>query len=174
MFVFKNLRLKCNYAVIVLRRIRVVSTWFLGRGGAMSKREEEYLEAMYLLLKEKGVIRIKDLATKLNVRPSSVVEYLNKLAKRGLVHYEKHESITLTEFGLNIAKKVYQRHEALRKFLTRILELSSDVAERDACYIEHGVHDITINRIVELMKFLENNPQIFSEWKKHLSKMKTT
>ncbi len=140
----------------------------------MSKREEEYLEAMYILLKEKGIIRIKDLARILNVKPSSVVEYLDRLAKKGFVHYEKYEYIMLTDEGLRIAERIYKRHEALKKFLIEILGLPINVAEEDACYIEHGVHEETINRIIELMEFIKSNPNYLDEWKKYLSKRSTS
>jgi len=42
------------------------------------KREEEYLEAIYLIKLKKGTVRIKDLASALKIKPSSVVSYLTK------------------------------------------------------------------------------------------------
>ena len=48
------------------------------------RREEEYLEAIYLIKLKKGIIRIKDLALALKVRPSSVISYLTKLSNKGL------------------------------------------------------------------------------------------
>ena len=136
------------------------------------KREEDYLEAMYVLTKSKGNIRIKDLSEILNVKPPSVVDYLNRLADKGLVKYEKHGSITLTEEGLRIAKEVYKKHLALKEFLTLILGVPEEIAEEDACYIEHRIHDITLNRLIKLVEYFRRNPkamEILKELKRQLN-----
>ena len=133
-----------------------------------SKRGGEYLEAMYILMKRKGIIRIKDLAKILRVKPSSVVEYLDRLSKKGLVHYEKYELITLTDKGLKIAKEIYKRHVALKEFLMLLLKIPEDIAEEDACYIEHGIHEITLDRIIKFVKFVKECPKGFPDFLKHL------
>jgi len=120
------------------------------------RREEEYLEAIYLIKLKKGIIRIKDLALALKVRPSSVISYLTKLSNKGLVRYTKGRSIELTSKGEEIAKNVYRKHKVIKEFLHRILELPEDIAEGDACYIEHGVHEETVRRMEELLKIKAN------------------
>ena len=115
------------------------------------KREEEYLEAMYLIKLKKGNVRIKDLALALKIRPSSVVSYLVKLSNKGLVKYMKGGSIELTSKGEEIAKKVYHKHRIIKEFLCKMLELPEDIAEKDACYIEHGVHEETIRKMEKLV-----------------------
>lgn len=138
-----------------------------------SKREEEYLEAMYILIKNKGVIRVKDLSRILNVKPASVVEYLDKLASKGLIRYEKYGSITFTKEGLEIAEEIYRRHVALKEFLTLILGVPKDIAEKDACYIEHGIHDETLDRLVKLVEYFKKEQKIMNmikEWKKNIER----
>ncbi len=130
-----------------------------------SRREEEYLEALYLLWKKEGVIRIKGLAEMLNVKPPSIVEYLDKLAKKGFVKYVRHELITLTDEGIRAAEGIYERHKVLKEFLMALLKLPDDIAEDDACSIEHDLHDITVNRIIKLMNFFKENPGVFSTLK---------
>lgn len=140
-----------------------------------SKREEEYLEAMYILVKNKGVIRVKDLSRILNVKPASVVEYLDKLASKGLVRYEKYGSITLTKEGLEIAEEIYRRHVALKEFLTLILGVPKDIAEKDACYIEHGIHDETLDRLVKLVEYFKREQKIMDmikEWRRSIERSK--
>ncbi|MCS7140464.1 MAG: metal-dependent transcriptional regulator [Candidatus Nezhaarchaeota archaeon] len=127
-----------------------------------SRREEEYLEALYLLWRRNGVIRVKSLAETLNVKPPSIVEYLDRLAKKRLVRYIRHEAITLTDEGIRAAELVYERHRALKEFLTIILKLPEDIAESDACKIEHELHGLTVDRIVKLMNFFKENPDILS------------
>jgi len=133
-----------------------------------SKREEEYLEALYILTKEKKPIRIKNLAKMLKVKPSSVIEYLDKLSKKGLVYYEKHEVVMLTEKGIKIAEQIYKRHTALKQFLMLLLKIPEDIAEKDACYIEHEIHEITLTRIIQFVEFVTNYPGGMPEFLKQL------
>ncbi|MHA1617194.1 MAG: metal-dependent transcriptional regulator [Candidatus Njordarchaeales archaeon] len=124
----------------------------------LSKREEEYLEAMYILFLKKKSIRVKDLARLLNVKPASVVDFLKRLKKRGLIAYEKYDMIALTPDGEKIAQEIYERHKIIKRFLIDILGVPEEIAEEDACYIEHGIHEETFSKIAEFVKkFLENN-----------------
>ncbi len=120
------------------------------------------MEALYVLWKRDETIRVKVLAEMLNVKPPSIVEYLNKLARKGLVKYVKHGAITLTDEGARLAEAIYKRHEALKEFLMTLLKLPEDIAEDDACSMEHELHDLTVNRIVKLMDFFKENPQALS------------
>jgi len=138
----------------------------------MRRREEEYLEAMYILMKRKKVIRVKDLSKILKVKPPSVIGYLKKLAEKGLIYYEKYGYIFLTDEGLAVAERIYKRHIALKDFLSEILMLPNEVAERDACEMEHVLQDITLKRIVKLTEFIkkhsERSPQFLGALKEHL------
>ncbi len=129
----------------------------------VNKREEEYLEAIYILLMEKNVARVKDLAKILNVKAPTVVEFLEKLSRKGLVKYEKREPITLTDEGREIAKKVYRRHVLLRDFLSEVLGVPSDLAEKDACSIEHSISDGTLKRLEKLFEYIKRNPSLLKE-----------
>ena len=121
----------------------------------ITKREEEYLEAMYMLYKNKGIIRVKDIARVLKVRPPSVVDALKKLHEKGLVHYEKYDRILLTEEGKKIAEDTYSKHKLLMQFFTEILAIPPEIAEEDACQFEHYVHEITAQRIREFAKYIQ-------------------
>ncbi|ALM75866.1 metal-dependent transcriptional regulator [Thermococcus barophilus] len=138
----------------------------------ISKREEEYLEAIYLLYKRKGIIRIKDIAKKLRVRPPSVVDALKKLSEKGLVEYEKYDRILLTEKGREIAEKTYSKHLLLTEFFINILGIPPEIAEEDACQFEHYVHEITAERIREFAKYIQEQcPYVIKQFiKEHIEK----
>jgi len=121
------------------------------------RRFEDYLEAMYRLQKEKGVVRVRDLARMLRVKPPSVVEQLGKLSRHGFILYEKGEYIRLTEKGERIAKEILKKHEALRRFLRDILMVPEEIADKDACYMEHGLHEITLSRAVKFLEFVDKH-----------------
>ncbi|AEM39168.1 iron (metal) dependent repressor, DtxR family [Pyrolobus fumarii 1A] len=132
----------------------------------LNRREEEYLEAMLFLEKSKGKIRVKDLAERLGVKPPTVVEFLEKLAKKGLVDYKKHSGVSLTPLGRRVAEEVYKRHLAIKKFLM-MLGVPEDIAERDACYIEHGISDESLRLITLFIEFVENCPGDLPRFLRH-------
>lgn len=120
----------------------------------VSKREEEYLEAMYLLYKNKGIIRVKDIAKMMNVKPPSVIDALKKLSSKGFVEYEKYDRILLTEKGKKIAEKTYAKHRFLTEFFVEILGIPPEIAEKDACQFEHYVHEETVRRMKDFAEFI--------------------
>ncbi len=119
------------------------------------RRAEDYLKAIYMISREKKVVRVRDLSKVLGVRPSSAVEYLDKLASEGYVIHKKGEYIELTDKGREIGESLYRRYEALMRFLKEILMLPDEIAAEDACYIEHGLHDMTLERIRMFLEFLD-------------------
>lgn len=133
----------------------------------ISKREEEYLEAIYLLQKNKGVIRVKDISKKLGVRPPSVVDALKKLSEKGFVEYEKYDRILLTKKGIEIAESTYQKHILLAKFFTEILGIPPDIAEEDACQFEHYVHEITAEKMKKFAQYIQDQcPYVLKQFLK--------
>ena len=114
---------------------------------------ETYIERMYELKKEKGYIRAVDLAKYLNVKPSSVTEMLRKLAAEGLVIYEKYRIIDLTSRGIQLARGLEERHKAIKKLLMYV-GVDEEIADEDACKIEHVISESTAERIIEFSKKL--------------------
>jgi len=131
----------------------------------MRNRFEDYLETIYELCKDKGFTRVKEIANALKVKPATVSEMLEKLSKEGYVIYRKRLFVTLTEKGKNIAMDVKERREILVKFLTA-LGVPRDIAESDACTIEHVLHEKTVNQLKNFVKFIEESP-IYPKWLKH-------
>lgn len=117
----------------------------------LSKRAQDYIEVMYALQREYGRIRIKDIAERLNVKPSSVIEYLRRLMDMGYVIYKPGTRIRLTEKGKKVGEAIYQKHLVIKEFLI-LLGVPEDIAETDACYIEHGIHKITLEKITNFIK----------------------
>ena len=81
----------------------------------VSRRAEEYLKAVYETIEEKGYARIKDIAWRLHVKPSTVVEMMKKLHSGGFVVHEKYGSIALTPRGKEIAEAIKKRRATFRK-----------------------------------------------------------
>lgn len=116
----------------------------------LSTKEEDYLESILKTIRMKGYARSKDISDDLQVVPSSVSEMFVKLSKKGLVIYRKYEGVTLTPQGCLIAEQVHFRHTILVEFL-KILGVPDMVAEADACFMEHELHQETIQKIREFV-----------------------
>jgi DtxR family Mn-dependent transcriptional regulator len=131
----------------------------------LSRRTEDYLEAIYELSNQKGFTRVKEIAEKLNVKPATVSEMLEKLAREGYVIYRKRLYVALTDRGKEVAKSVKERREILVKFLIT-LGVPKNIAEKDACTIEHVLHPETVKQLKNFVKFVEECP-FDPKWLKH-------
>lgn len=116
---------------------------------------EDYLETLYDLQKEKGHIRISDIAASLNLSKPSVTQMMQRLKKERCVNYEPYAPIKLTKKGYDIGKSIAERHKVLAEFFT-ILGISKGVQERDIHGIEHSLSTITLRRLREVSKFLKS------------------
>ncbi len=117
----------------------------------VSRRAEEYLETIYDMIRRGERPGVRRIARALGIKPSSVVEYLRKLCREGLVDYREGGEINLTREGLEIAREVRRRHEIIKEFLINI-GVDPEIADEDACYIEHGVHQETLDKIIEFSR----------------------
>ncbi|MCD6081351.1 metal-dependent transcriptional regulator [candidate division WOR-3 bacterium] len=120
----------------------------------MTRSLEDYLEAIWLLSRERKVVRVKDVANRLGVTTSSVVEALHNLQQRGLIIHERYGYIDLTPEGESSGRLIYNKHSLLYEFFTRVLGVSPEVADRDACNIEHYISMETLEKLSEFMKSL--------------------
>lgn len=123
--------------------------------GSLSLALEDYLEAMLNIQDSEKIIRVSDIAKKLNISKASVSQTIAKLKKLGLVNQESYNPVTLTFTGMETAKKIRNRHTLIKRFLTEILDVDSKIAEKDACLMEHVLSRTTINKISELLEKTE-------------------
>lgn len=107
---------------------------------------ENYLEAIYRLSKETNELHAIDIVNDLGFSKPSVSIALKKLRDDEYIYIDKSSHIFLTEKGLDIAIKIYERHTILTSLLIK-LGVSSDTAEEDACKIEHYLSNETFDAI---------------------------
>ncbi len=125
---------------------------------------EDYLEAIFDLDKDKKVVRVKDIAKRMNVKMPTVSSMLKTLNGRGLVNYEKYEYVELTRDGAKVGKEMRRRHEVLRQFLTDILNIRPKTADEEACMMEHALSTATLNRLADFMEFIQICPRTGDSW----------
>ncbi|WP_022847115.1 MULTISPECIES: metal-dependent transcriptional regulator [unclassified Desulfurobacterium] len=121
----------------------------------LAPRLEDYLETIYLLEKENGVARVKEIAKKRNVKMPTVTEVLKRLSERGYVNYEPYGLVRTTEKGRKYAEELFEKHKILEEFMRVVLHLPDEMAEEEGCLLEHHLSATTISRIGKLTKFLK-------------------
>ena len=123
------------------------------RKNALTPSIENYLETIYMLSLEQKGVRSIDVATQLMVSKPSVNKALRNLINAGFATQEKYSLIYLTEIGLQKAKEVMTRHETIKEFLLNILKVSENIAETEACMMEHAMSNETVEK---MRKFLDS------------------
>lgn len=132
----------------------------------MSKKIEDYLEAIYVIIKRKGYARTTDVADCLEIKPSSVTEMFQKLDSKGFIEYRKYEGAVLTKSGYKIGEAIKGRHDALFNLL-KFLQIPDDIADKDACSMEHGLDPVTVIQVKKFVNFVNNCPKGKPDWLNH-------
>ena len=116
-----------------------------------SESREDYLESILMLKAEKGVVRSIDIAEHFDYSRPSISRAMSILRSAGLITMDNNGFIELTEEGQKEAEAVYGRHTILINFLQK-LGVSDDVAEQDACRIEHVLSEESMDCIRAFLK----------------------
>ena len=101
---------------------------------------EDYLEAILVLKKQKGMVRSVDVARHMGVSKASVTRATTILRKDGFLKLDREHYIYLTSAGRVTAEKIYERHQF---FTNRLIAAGVEPkqAEQDACRMEHAISD---------------------------------
>ena len=114
---------------------------------------EMYLETIFLLSQKNPRVRAVDVCSEMGYSKPSVSRAVSLLKDGGFITTDKDGSLFLTENGLEIAKRTYERHT----ILTRLFEgigISKEIAAEDACKIEHCISDETFEALKKLIQQL--------------------
>ncbi len=117
-----------------------------------SESTEMYLETILLLERKHGHAHISDIALELGVSKPSVSKAMKLLKSEGLIVKEAYGSVNLTSEGLKYSERVYRNHQLITDFLKESLGLTHDVADRNACRMEHVVEE---EMLIAMEKYLE-------------------
>ena len=110
------------------------------------KSAEDYLETILKLQKQNGQVRSIDIVTEMHFSKPSVSVAMKKLRESGHVEMDHAGLLTLTEKGLAVARRIYERHQVLTRMLTA-LGVDEATAAEEACRIEHDISDGTFEKI---------------------------
>lgn len=123
----------------------------------LSANMEDYLEAIYKLAEDTGVSRVSSIAEALGVKRPSVSKALKRLQREGLVTHTPYGGAAVTVRGKQVAQAQVRSHRALTRFLEQVLALSPELAEHDACLMEHAISHETVERLVCFIDYLDRH-----------------
>ncbi|MDO5294939.1 MAG: metal-dependent transcriptional regulator [bacterium] len=113
----------------------------------MHESGENYLETILLLEKRNGSVRSIDIARELNFSKPSVSRAVGLLKEAGYITVDKNGYITMTEHGKLEAEQIYEKHQMITEFLVRTIAVNREIAEQDACKMEHILSNETLDGI---------------------------
>ena len=112
---------------------------------------EDYLEAILVLQKQKGMVRSVDMARHMGVSKPSVCHAVATLKNGGFLTMDDGFFLHLTNIGREVAEQIYEKH---RFFTERLIAAGVDpkTAEADACRIEHVISEESFRRLKAAME----------------------
>lgn len=111
---------------------------------------ENYLETILILKRKNGNVRSIDIANELEVTKPSVSVAMKSFREEGYITVDENGGIELTEKGMEIANRVYEKHEIIAKALMAI-GVSEKTAYEDSCKIEHDISNETFEKLKEFL-----------------------
>jgi DtxR family Mn-dependent transcriptional regulator len=122
----------------------------------ISLPQQNYIEAISELVRDTGMARNTDLASRLGVSMPSVSEAVGRLVERGIALKKSRHEIVLTPRGGKIAAQLDRRHKALSRFMNEVMAMDQSRADELACRIEHCVDRDFTTRLLRLAEVLED------------------
>lgn len=139
----------------------------------LSESQEMYLKAIYIIQVRKKAARVKDIAEELGVNKPSVTAALRVLSGLELVNYQPYDLITLTQRGEEAARAILAKYRALKDFFEKVLGVSPDTAEAEACQMEHRISEDVFERLLHFVDYYETCPHEKVRWNPVLNRFCT-
>lgn len=112
---------------------------------------EDYLEAVLIFQKKQGMVRSIDLARHMGFSKPSISHAVGVLRDGGFLTMDEDGFLHLTDIGREVAEKIYERHQFFtEQFIAAGVD--PEIAERDACRIEHAISQDTFEKIRDAHK----------------------
>ncbi len=118
----------------------------------MRESGEDYLKTILILKERDGMVRSVDVANELGYSKPSVSRAVKLLIERGLTVMEPSGELNLTAKGFSAASAIFERHEVISEFFVKLLGVAKDVADRDACRIEHAISEESFEKLKDYVK----------------------
>lgn len=119
----------------------------------LTQAEENYLKAVFKITEnEDKAASTNAIAAMMNTSAASVTDMLKRLAGKGLLNYEKHRGVMLSNRGGELATNLVRRHRLWEVFLVKKLNFSWDQVHDIAEQMEHVQSDELVERLDEFLE----------------------
>lgn len=126
----------------------------LNESDGLTTSMEDYLEMICRLLQENEVVRIRELAEHLHVKPSSASKMVTHLKDSGYIEFQKYGYIAITEQGRQTGAYLLRRHQILNDFLCLLNGTDAELEQVEK--IEHFISQTTVENLEKLTKKLQD------------------
>jgi DtxR family Mn-dependent transcriptional regulator len=134
-----------------------METWKRFQTKRLTHSMAHYIQAIAAATGEGASASVGEIADRLGVSKAGVTSMLRTLSSRGLASHERYGDVKLTEEGKRLASRTERSRDVLTEFFTEILGLPADLAEEDACMIEHLVSPGSMVQLLRLTAFLRSD-----------------
>ncbi|MBQ1272558.1 MAG: metal-dependent transcriptional regulator [Clostridia bacterium] len=107
---------------------------------------EMYLETILQLSRKQSRVRSIDVVETIGYSKPSVSRAVGLLKQGGYLNVLEDGSLILTDAGKEVAERTFERHKVLTAFFLA-LGVDPEIADSDACKIEHDISDATFDAI---------------------------
>ena len=120
---------------------------------------EDYLEAILTITENGGrAATLDEIAAALDTGKETTGTTVASLVREGYLERAGGDAVRLTGKGSSVAASVARKHRVLQCFLTEMLGVDEDAASKEACTLEHGISDETIERLSSYMDGAQSPP----------------
>lgn len=130
----------------------------LQKGGLNHQAIEDYAKTIYMLAQQESPVSTSRIAEARQVKPGSATGMIKRLAKLGLVDYQKHYGVTLTNKGERIALEVIRHHRLIELYLIEALGFGWDEVHEQADILEHVISEKLEERMARALGYPQFDP----------------
>jgi DtxR family transcriptional regulator, Mn-dependent transcriptional regulator len=138
----------------------------------LTAKDEDYLETIYRISKTSDTVGVTEVAKARKVTVPTARTAVARLAKDGLVRQQHYGKIILNPSGKKLGEEIFAVHRVLRQFLTDALLIEPQLAEQEACRMEHGLSKTTLRRLRLFLEAITNcsggDPKCLGGYRKEL------
>lgn len=147
MFDMPNKRQYNRLQPVLFAREVAVDHWKEFDAGGITHSVSHHLAAIAHLTERHGYARAVDVARHLDITRGSVSLALKSLKSRGMVQEDHNRFLILSDEGRRIVDQIRERRRLVRRLFEDVLGVDAELAETDACKIEHLLSDEVCERL---------------------------
>lgn len=124
----------------------------------VSASMQDYLKAIYEIAERSEQVTTSELATRLDVTPTSVTGMMKKLHELRLIEHEPYHGVRLTDGGRRIALEMIRHHRLIELYLAQALGVPWDQVHVEAERLEHVISEDLERRMAEALGHPSHDP----------------